>query len=124
FVIPFPISAEIERESHMWPAFENALNRHTELETLLSDPAVIADRSRYTKLAKEHGALLRMVKPYVEYRKLEGDIAQAEAMQAEADGDMRGLIDEELAALRPKRQSLHDRLEDLLLAEGEDFGSI
>ena len=108
----------------MWPAFENALTRHTELETLLADSAVIADRARYTKLAKEHGALLKMVKPYVEYRKLTDDIAQAEALVAEADPDMRALIEEELQALRPRQQELHTRLEDLLLAEGEDFGSI
>jgi peptide chain release factor 1 len=108
----------------MWPAFENALNRHAELETLLADPVVIADRARYTRLAKEHGALLRMVKPYVEYQKLTDDIAQAETLLADADPDMRALIEEELATLRPRQQALHDRLEDLLLAEGEDYGSI
>src|SRR5207249_1671991 len=33
-------------------------------------------------------------------------------------------IEEELLMLRSRQQALHDRLEDLLLAEGEDFGSI
>ncbi len=80
----------------MWPAFEKALKRHAELETLLADPAVIADRIRYTKLAKEHGSLAKMVKPYLEYRKLTDDIAQAEAMLAEADAEMRVMIEEEL----------------------------
>jgi peptide chain release factor 1 len=108
----------------MWPAFENALKRHAELETHLADPTVIADRARYTKLAKEHGSLLKMVKPYVEYQKLTDDIAQAEALLADADGDMRAMIDEELNNLRPRQKALHDRLEDLLLAEGEDYGSI
>jgi peptide chain release factor 1 len=108
----------------MWPAFENALKRHAELEVLLADPGVIADRIHYTKLAKEHGALLKMVKPYVEYRKLTDDIAQARALLEGADPEMRGLIEEELRALEPRQQALHDRLEDLLLAEGEDYGSI
>ena len=108
----------------MWPAFENALKRHTELETLLADPVVIADRTRYTKLAKEHGALLKMVKPYVEYLKTTDDIAQAEALLAGADADMRAMIEEELTSLRPRQKALHDRLEDLLLVEGEDYGSI
>src|SRR4030095_10439398 len=98
----------------MCPAFEKSLARHQELEQLLADPAVIADRIRYTKLAKEHGALLRSVKPYQEYVKLADDIAQAEAMLAESDGDMKAMIEEELAALRPKKQALHTRLEDLL----------
>ncbi len=108
----------------MWPAFENALKRHGELETLLGDPVVIADRIRYTKLAKEHGSLLKMVKPYVEYQKLTDDIAQAEALVADADADMRAMIEDELNSLRPRQKNLHDRLEDLLLAEGEDYGSI
>jgi peptide chain release factor 1 len=108
----------------MWPAFENAVTRHSELETLLADPTVIADRARYTRLAKEHGALLKMVKPYTAYQKLTEDIAQAEALLTEADPEMHGLIEEELGSLRPRRQALHDRLEDLLLAEGEDYGSL
>jgi len=108
----------------MWPAFEQALSRHKELETLLGDPDVIADRIRYTKLAKEHGSLAKMVKPYVEFLKLDKDTKQAEAMLAGSDADMKAMIDEELATLRPRLKTLHDRLEDLLLAEGEDYGSI
>ncbi len=110
----------------MWPAFAQALARHRELETLLSDPQVIADRGRYTRLAKEHSALAKMVKPYQEYRKLSEDIAQAEAMLADAgtDAELCALVEEELALLRPRLQSLQGRLEDLLLVEGEDFGSV
>ena len=108
----------------MWPAFENALNRHGELETLLAEPAVIADRIRYTKLAKEHGALLKMVKPYVEYNNLTAEIAQAEAMLAGADAEMRAMIEEEVVSLRHASTRCTTRLEDLLLAEGEDYGSI
>jgi peptide chain release factor 1 len=108
----------------MWPAFEQALNRYRELETLLSDPAVIADRARYTRHGKEHGSLAKMVKPYEEYLQVSRDIEQAETMLQESDGDMKVLIEEELAALRPRRQSLHTRLEDLLLVEGEDYSSV
>lgn len=108
----------------MWPAFEQALARHRELETLLSDPAVIADRVRYTRFGKEHGSLARMVKPYQEYLQVSQDIGQAEAMLDGADGDMKALVEEELRALKPRQQALHSRLEDLLLVEGEDFGSV
>lgn len=108
----------------MWPAFEQTLARHNELEGLLADPDVIADRARYTRLAKEHGSLAKMVKPYQEYLKVSQEIAQAEGMLAEADADMRAMIQEELATLRSRQETLHARLEDLLLAEGEDYGSI
>src|SRR5262249_26061116 len=107
-----------------WPAFEQALTRSGELEQLLADPAVIADRARYSQFAKEHGSLSRMVKPYLEYQKVTADIAQAEGLLAEADPEMRALIEEELAALRPRQQALRSRMEDLLLVEGEDYGSV
>src|SRR2546426_2990310 len=100
----------------MWPAFDQALTRYQELERLLADPGVIADRPRYTKLAKEHGNLAKMVKPYLDYQRVGEDIAQAEALLGgEKDADMRHLIVEELAGLRPRREALHNRLEDLLL---------
>ncbi|MFO0965232.1 MAG: peptide chain release factor 1 [Gemmataceae bacterium] len=109
-----------------WPAFEEALARHQEVERLLSDPAVIADRARYSKLAKEHGALAKMIKPYNEYLKVDSDIAQSEALLAdgEADPDMKALIQEELATLKPRRDELVSRMEDLLLAGDEDYDSV
>ncbi len=108
----------------MWPAFEQAVVRSQELERQLADPVIIADRTRYTQAAKEHGALSRMVKPYLEFQKVAADIAQAESLLVGADPDMHALIDEELAALRPRHDALRNRLEDLLLIEGEDFDSI
>src|SRR5207237_7760068 len=45
-------------------------------------------------------------------------------LASETDAGMRHMIDEELAVLRPKRATLVGRLEDLLLAEGEDYSSI
>lgn len=108
-----------------WPAFEQAVARHKELESLLSDAAVIADRARYTRFAKEHGSLAKMVHPYLEYQKVAADVAQAESLLAsESDDDMRRMVEEELVTLRPKLQALTTRLEDLLLVEGEDYGSI
>ncbi len=109
----------------MWPAFEQDLIRFDEVERLLADPTVIADRPRYTQLAKEHGALAKKVKPYREFKKISADIAQAESLlAAESDPGMKRMIDEELAQLRPRQQALHERLEDILLAGDEDFSSV
>jgi peptide chain release factor 1 len=110
----------------MWDTFEKNLARFRELEGLLADPAVIADRPRYTQLAKEHGTLAKNVNPFVEFQKVGEDVAQAEALAAaEADPDMRRYAEEELAALRARQYALKGKLEDLLLVEpGEDFGSI
>ncbi len=110
----------------MWPAFEQAKTRHHELEQQLADPAVIADRARYTKAAKEHGALAKMVKPYQEFLQVEQDLGQARSMLESADGDaeMKALIEEEVASLQPRYDALKSRLEDILLAGDENYDSV
>jgi peptide chain release factor 1 len=110
----------------VWPRFEEALARYRELEQQLADPAVIADRARFTRVAKEHGSAGKLVKPYLDFKKLGDDIATAEALAAaESDPEMRQYAQEELKGLRERRQALQARLEDLLLIEpGEDFGSV
>jgi peptide chain release factor 1 len=110
----------------MWQALEQSLSRYRELEQQLADPAVIADRTRYAQAAKEHGRLARLVKPYLEYQQVSEAVGQAEALlAAETDPEMRSYAEEELAALRARREALHARLEDQLLVDpGEDFDSI
>jgi peptide chain release factor 1 len=109
----------------MWPYFEQALARHQELERLLADPAVAADRVLYARYAKEHGALTRRVKPYLEYRKVVEDVASAEALlSSETDAELRAYGEQELASLTARRDELVSRLEDFLLAGGEDYDSL
>jgi len=109
----------------MWQTFETALGRYRELERQLADPVVIADRARFTHAAKEHGATAKLVKPYLEYRKLSEDVAQAEALvAAESDPEMRQYAEEELQSLRGRQVELTAKLEDLLLVGGEDYDSV
>jgi peptide chain release factor 1 len=109
----------------MWPYFEQSLARYLGLESQLADPVVVANRARYTQAAKEHGTLAKQVKPYLEYKKVHDDIVQAEALvAAEADPEMKRYAEEELTALRTRRDALRSRLEDFLLVEGEDFDSV
>src|SRR5262249_28102759 len=110
----------------MWPAFEQALTRHRELETMLGDPAVVTDRNRYTRLAKEHGSLQKTVKPYVDFLKVQHEIEQAQSMlqSAESDAEMHAMVEEELKSLQERETTLRNRLEDLLLMGGEDYDSL
>jgi peptide chain release factor 1 len=109
----------------MWPAFEQSLERYRELENLLADPATAADRARYTRTAKEHGTLAKRVKPYLEYQQVEQDFREAEALlAAEADPDMRRYAEQEVEALRVRRDALRERLEEILLAGDEDYDSL
>src|SRR5262245_28696029 len=109
----------------MWPFFEQALERYRDLEQRLSDPALAADRVRFAQAAKEHGALAKQVKPYLEYRQVLDALAQARALlDAETDPEMKQYAQQELADLEARRAALQGRLEDSLLVEGEAFDSV
>src|SRR5262249_20661195 len=110
----------------MWAAYERFLDRYHELEGQMADPAVISDRARYAQTAKEHGSLARQVKPYEEFKAIEEEMAQTEALlSTETDGAMQHYLEEELASQRQRHQTLRTRLEDLLLVEpSENFASI
>jgi peptide chain release factor 1 len=106
----------------MWPVLDQKLARFRELEAQLADPAVASDHARFSAAAREHGALAKLVKPYLEYLQLERSIAEAEALLNGPDPDMRALAEEELADLRPRWDALHEKIEEqLLLDPSEDF---
>lgn len=110
----------------MWPKYDELLTRYQDLERLLAEPGVVADRARFAQTAKEHGSLAKMVKPYMEFRQLADEVAQAEALaSAEADPEMRRYAEEEASGLRERKLALQSRLEELLLVDpSEDFASL
>jgi peptide chain release factor 1 len=109
----------------MWPYFEQTLARYRSLEEQLADPAVVADRARFARTAKEHGALAKQVKPYLEYKQVAEAASQAAALaDAETDPEMKRYAEEEVTQLRARQQVLQAKLEDFLLVEGEDYSSL
>ena len=109
----------------MWPVFEQSVARFHELEQQLSEAGTVADRIRFARIAKEHGALAKQIKPYLEYKQVLHDIAQAgEMAAAETDPEMQEMARQEVADLTARRDALQSRLEDFLLAEGEIFDSL
>jgi peptide chain release factor 1 len=107
----------------MIPAMDQKLARFRELEAQLGDPDVAGNHARFAAVAKEHGALAKKVKPYQELLQVEESIRGAEALLA--DADMAPLAEEELAQLRPRRQTLQAKVEDQLLVDpAEDFDTL
>jgi len=89
--------------------------RYEEVSSLLGDPEVIAKRGEFTKLSKEHADLDELVHAWRDLSKLRGDRAQAQAMLAEGDAEMRDLAREEIAALDEQAAALEQRIKILLL---------
>jgi peptide chain release factor 1 len=107
----------------MWPIMDQKLARFRELETQLGDPTITSDPSAFAKVAKEHGSLSKIVKPFLEFQELQKAIAGSEQMLAdEADSEMKELAEVELTELRPRLALLKDKIEDQLLIDpSEDF---
>ena len=89
--------------------------RYEELERLVSDPGVLADRRRYVALAKERAQLEETVTCWRERRRLADDIEQHRDLLREKDEELRELAKNELPALEARLAELDVTLRRLLL---------
>ena len=91
-------------------------DKFLELESLISDPDVIADMSRWQKYSKEHASLTPIVEKFREYKEVVKGIDEAKAMFDESlDDEMRKFVEEELAELKAQKEVLDNELPILLL---------
>ena len=79
-------------------------DRYEELGELLSDPDVISDTKRFTKLSKEMADLRETVEKYNKYKEVTQQISDDEEMLSDGlDDEMASLVKEELSMLRMRR---------------------
>jgi peptide chain release factor 1 len=89
--------------------------RYEELERLVADPAIIANRREYAKLARERAQLEPVVEGYRERQRLERDIAEHRELLQDADADIREMARGELPAIEAGLDALDQRLKALLV---------
>ena len=90
--------------------------KYRELESLISDPAVLADMAKWQRLSREHAQLAPVVEKYREYKKVREGLLEAKAIfDDNPDADMRRLAEDEIAELRPRLETLERELPILLL---------
>jgi peptide chain release factor 1 len=92
---------------------EQLSRRYVELDDLLCDPRVLADRNQLTKLNKERTEIEPLVQAFGRYRALEKKIREDE--EALADPDLRELVELELPELQKERSALEGEIQLLLL---------
>ncbi len=90
-------------------------DRYEELGALLSDSEVISDQSRFRKLSVEYSEIEPVVQCYARYQALDESVAEAEALLADNDEDMRAMAQEELENCTQERGVLEGELQTLLL---------
>lgn len=92
------------------------VDRYDELNELISDPAVIADTARFTKLSKEEGSLRETVEKYHEYQKVTKTIEDDKQMLADTkDEDLIEMTKDEIETNTKKQQQLEHELQILIL---------
>ena len=89
--------------------------RYEELERLVADPAVIANRREYAALARERAQLEETVEGFRERQRLERDIAEHRELLHDADPDIREMARGELPAIEEELAALDAKLKTLLL---------
>jgi peptide chain release factor 1 len=93
------------------------VERHyDELTHLMAQPEVATNPEQLTKYAREQMSLEPLVSTYRQYRTVERELAEAEALlDEESDEAMRRLAREEIETLKDRREQLAEAIKRLLL---------
>jgi peptide chain release factor 1 len=94
---------------------EQMEQRHNDLQAQFALPEVLNDHEKYQKIAKSLREIETPVEKFRELKQVRQGLADARAMLAESDADLRAMAQEEIAALEPRAQALEEELKVLLL---------
>ena len=102
------------------PDMSGFRRRLTELEGLLADPATFGDSRRAAALGAELRFTSKAVKADETLVGLEKELAEAKALLAESDGEMRAMAEEEVRRLTPAVESAREQLIRAILPPNPD----
>ena len=92
--------------------------RYEELNTLMADPAVIADYNRLREVGQERTSLEPIVDAYRKYSELLRQLDESRALaKSESDPDMAALAEEDVARLEPQITDLENEIKLLLVPQ-------
>ena len=96
--------------------------RYNELSTMLYDPSVASDSSKFTEIMKELRSIEPIYEAYKSYKTHESAIEEALAILADKDTDeeMRAFASEELDSSKKAISALEDEIKILLLPKDEN----
>ncbi|VEN73734.1 peptide chain release factor RF-1 [Candidatus Desulfarcum epimagneticum] len=90
-------------------------DRFLKLETLLSDPEVVRDQSRYRTYIKEHAEISKIVSVFRRYKDILEEMDESEELLKDPDPEIKGLAKDELETLGAEKDRLEERLKKLLI---------
>ncbi len=99
----------------MFDRLEQMQARYEELGVQLSDPTLVNDQKKFQATAKAHRDLEPVVELFRKFRGIEQAVADARAMLAETDPEIRAMAADELLTLEPRLAEVGDELKVTLL---------
>ncbi|MCG8340856.1 MAG: peptide chain release factor 1 [Cytophagales bacterium] len=100
----------------MTDKLEAIKERFQEVEALIMQPAIIADRKKYTDLSKEYKDLKKIVEAYDYYQKILNDIDSARVLlSTEKEPEFKEMAKEELALLEEQKEVAEEGLKKMLI---------
>jgi peptide chain release factor 1 len=98
--------------------------RLTELERLLSDPKVLADRSKYQSYAREHSSLRITIDKFSAFKKILNEIDEATALLKDPaqDPELSSFLKSEIERLEKTKSELEFQIKADLLPHDENVG--
>ena len=94
---------------------EEVESRYDRLSERLADPAVIADRKAYQRLAKQHSEVSGVVDKYRAWKEAGREINATQPLLEESDPDIVEMAAEELASLEETRERLASEIRIMLI---------
>ncbi len=98
---------------------ENLKDRYQELEALLSDGEVLSNQERFRSLSKEFAEIEPVVKAFMQFQDVQGQLRQAREMQKDPDSDIRAMADDEVKTIEAGLEQQELELQKLLLPKDE-----
>ena len=89
--------------------------RFDELSVRMAEPAVIADRKTYQRLAKQHSEIARVVEKYRAWKQAGTEMDATKPLLQEPDPDIVEMAAEELEALQALKDRLAEEIRVLLV---------
>ncbi|MDX2164184.1 MAG: peptide chain release factor 1 [Gammaproteobacteria bacterium] len=93
------------------------VERHEEINHLLSSPEIISDNTKFRELSKEYSELQKVVDAYKKYEDINNQLAAALALLEDSDGDMRAMANEESEQLKIEQEKSEAELQGFLLPQ-------
>jgi len=99
----------------MFDRLEQMEHRYDELSAQLGLPEVITDHEKYQKAGRALREIEPAVEKFRELKQVRQGLADARAMLAESDAEMRAMAHDEIATLEPRDKELEEEIKVLLL---------